>query len=196
MKRLVLVAGILWVGVAPCSWAQEPNSTTTHQDTVYMSAAFSEIAKYPDEGPPVGAVVVRSGDVIGSGHNRTESVTGLQQHAETEAIAQAMTSLANAQETLEEDTTIYTTLEPCYRCAQSIIAHGIDRIVVCHKKPESSWIRQRSLQEGDPRLDWLDTAECHELSNERHYINQDRTKRLIRQIAVRHLKEDQNRISQ
>ncbi len=80
--------------------------------------------------PNVGAVLVRDGEVVGSGWHR--QVGG--PHAEVEALRAAGDRARGA--------TLFVTLEPCAHhgrtppCADAVIAAGIARVVACHRDPD------------------------------------------------------------
>ncbi len=75
---------------------------------------------------PVGAVIVRAGNVIGRGRNRMREAGDPRAHAEIEAITGARESTGNAR--LDGDT-LYVTLEPCPQCAGAIVLTRIARVV-------------------------------------------------------------------
>ncbi|HEY7745430.1 MAG TPA: tRNA adenosine(34) deaminase TadA [Desulfuromonadales bacterium] len=75
---------------------------------------------------PVGAVVVRGGEVIGRGHNLREASNDPTTHAEMIAIRHAATAL-DSWRLLE--CTLYVTLEPCVMCMGAIILARIPRLV-------------------------------------------------------------------
>ena len=72
---------------------------------------------------PVGAVVVREGQVLGEGRNRREAGRSALAHAELEAIAQACQRLGTWRLT---GCQLYVTLEPCPMCTGAIINAHID----------------------------------------------------------------------
>jgi diaminohydroxyphosphoribosylaminopyrimidine deaminase/5-amino-6-(5-phosphoribosylamino)uracil reductase len=80
--------------------------------------------------PMVGALVVREGEIVGSGWHR--EVGG--PHAEVHALREAGERARGA--------TLYVTLEPCAHhgrtppCADAVIAAGIARVVACHQDPD------------------------------------------------------------
>lgn len=76
---------------------------------------------------PVGAVVVRNGEIIGEGRNRREKNKNALAHAELEAINAACTTLGGWR---LPECTIYVTLEPCPMCAGGIINARIGRAVI------------------------------------------------------------------
>lgn len=75
---------------------------------------------------PVGAVVVRGGEVVGRGHNRRELDRAPFAHAELLAMAEAASVLGAWRLT---GVTVYVTLEPCSMCAGALIQARVDRVV-------------------------------------------------------------------
>jgi tRNA(adenine34) deaminase len=75
---------------------------------------------------PVGAVVVKAGKVIGTGHERTRATLDLVAHAEVEALRSASQRLRSAQ---LAGCTLYTTVEPCVLCGYAIRRAGVGRVV-------------------------------------------------------------------
>lgn len=103
-------------------------------DGFYMKIALEEAEKclLIDE-VPVGAVVVRHGEVVGKGYNRRETDRDPLAHAEIIAIAEASKTLGGWRLL---DCTLYVTLEPCPMCAGAIIQSRIDRLVYGAKDPK------------------------------------------------------------
>lgn len=83
---------------------------------------------------PVGAVVVRSGEIVGRGRNRREGLRHALAHAELEAIDDACRRL-NGWRLF--GSTLYVTLEPCPMCAGAIINARIDRVVYGAADPKA-----------------------------------------------------------
>ena len=75
---------------------------------------------------PVGAVVVKDGEVIGEGFNQPITHHDPSAHAEMIAIRAAGQHLKNYR---LPDTTLYVTLEPCPMCAGLMIHSRIERLV-------------------------------------------------------------------
>ena len=75
---------------------------------------------------PVGAVIVREGQVIGRAHNQVEMLHDATAHAEMIAITQAAEALENWR---LEGAEIYVTLEPCPMCAGAMVLSRVARIV-------------------------------------------------------------------
>ena len=98
-----------------------------HEDERYMRLALEEAAEAASQGEvPVGAVLVRRGEVIARGHNRREQLQNALSHAEMEVIAQGCRALHTWR---LSGCTLYVTLEPCPMCAGAIINARIDRLV-------------------------------------------------------------------
>lgn len=75
---------------------------------------------------PVGAVVVRDGQVIAAGGNAPIGDCDPTAHAEVVALRAAGRALANYR---LDDTTLYVTLEPCLMCASAIVHARVRRVV-------------------------------------------------------------------
>lgn len=75
---------------------------------------------------PVGAVVVRGGEILGRGRNATIVRRDPTAHAEVLAIHQA---LAAAGTDRLPEATLYVTLEPCAQCAGAIVLAKVGRVV-------------------------------------------------------------------
>lgn len=81
---------------------------------------------------PVGAIVVRKGQVIGRGRNRREERRSAVCHAEIEAISQACQALNTWR---LEGCTLYVTLEPCPMCAGAVINARLPVLVYGAREP-------------------------------------------------------------
>ncbi len=93
---------------------------------VYMEEALALAKSAADEGEvPVGAVIVRHGEIIARGRNRREIGRNALYHAEIEAIHNACTALGGWR---LWDCELYVTLEPCPMCAGAIVNAHIPRI--------------------------------------------------------------------
>jgi len=96
-------------------------------DALWMREAVAEAEKArAQEEVPVGALLVRDGQIIGRGHNVTEQLQDPTGHAEMMAIRQAAVT-AESRRLL--DVTLYVTLEPCAMCAGAIVLARIPRLV-------------------------------------------------------------------
>ena len=97
------------------------------QDEEYMRCALRLAEQAAEMGEvPVGAVVVRGGEVIGAAGNRRECDHRATAHAELLAIEQACEALGSWR---LQDCTLYVTLEPCPMCAGAIVNARVGRVV-------------------------------------------------------------------
>ena len=96
-------------------------------DTRYMTMALAEAKKAFAMGEvPVGCVIVADGQVVGRGHNLTETLVDVTAHAEMQAITAATNTLGGKYLT---QCTLYVTVEPCVRCAGAIGWAQVKRVV-------------------------------------------------------------------
>jgi tRNA(adenine34) deaminase len=75
---------------------------------------------------PVGAVVVQAGAVVGRGWNAPVSRNDPTAHAEILALREAASALGNYR---LENTTVYSTIEPCVMCAGALVAARVGTLV-------------------------------------------------------------------
>jgi tRNA(adenine34) deaminase len=96
-------------------------------DAVWMQAAL-ELARTGSAAGevPVGAVVVKDGQIIGRGYNRPISSNDPTAHAEIMALRDAASHLQNYR---LSDCTLVVTMEPCVMCAGAILHARIARLV-------------------------------------------------------------------
>lgn len=93
----------------------------------FMKSAIAEAKKAALKGEiPVGAVVVKDGEIVGSGHNRREEKKSVISHAEIEAIEAACKNIGDWRLSGCE---LYVTLEPCPMCTGAIINSRISTVV-------------------------------------------------------------------
>jgi tRNA(adenine34) deaminase len=105
------------------------------EDEKWMQIAIIEanIAKNEDE-VPVGAVLVKKGQLISQGHNQPISKNDPTAHAEIEVLRKAGEKLQNYR---LAKTTLYVTLEPCSMCLGAMIHARIERVVFGASDPKS-----------------------------------------------------------
>ena len=75
---------------------------------------------------PVGAVLVKDGEIVGEGWNQSIQLHDPSAHAEMQAIRQAAGQIENYRLL---DCTLYVTLEPCAMCAGLLVHSRIKRLV-------------------------------------------------------------------
>jgi tRNA(adenine34) deaminase len=96
-------------------------------DRRFMKLALKEAERAYEAGEvPVGALVVRNGEVVGRGHNLVERLKDPTAHAELLAITAACETLRTKQ---LDGCTLYVTLEPCPMCAGAIVMARLERLV-------------------------------------------------------------------
>ncbi|MBJ6360780.1 tRNA adenosine(34) deaminase TadA [Paenibacillus sp. GCM10012307] len=111
------------------------SSDTELEDIKWMREAMDEARKAEViREVPIGAVIVRNGEIIGRGHNLRETTCNPTSHAEMVAIVEASKHL-NAWRLL--DCTLYVTLEPCPMCAGAIVQSRIGRVVYGTPDPKA-----------------------------------------------------------
>ena len=86
---------------------------------------------------PIGAVVVRDGEVIGEGYNQTISSHDPTAHAEIVALRVAAARLNNYRLPGAE---LYVTIEPCTMCAGALVHARISHLIFGAKEPRAGAI--------------------------------------------------------
>ncbi len=106
-------------------------------DERFMRIALAEAEKAlaADE-IPIGCVIVSQGQIIGRGHNLTETLADVTAHAEIQAITAAAQTLGGK---YLPDATLYVTVEPCAMCAGAIGWAQISRIVYGAADPKRGY---------------------------------------------------------
>ncbi|NND76207.1 MAG: nucleoside deaminase [Ilumatobacter sp.] len=125
-----------------------PGHDPTAADHVAMQVALSEArAALDHDDVPVGAVVVRAGDVIAARHNERELTNDPTAHAEVLAMRDAAAAIGNWR---LDDCTLYVTLEPCAMCAGAMINGRLPQLVYGAPDPKAGAIDSHySLAAGD-----------------------------------------------
>ena len=104
-------------------------------DERYMLEALKEAAKAADEGEvPVGAVLVKDGQIVARAHNMVETARRSSAHAEFLALEAAEAALGAK---WLPDTTMYVTLEPCSMCSGAMVLARIPRLVIGTDDPKT-----------------------------------------------------------
>ena len=105
------------------------------QDRGFMKIALEEAQKAFSMGEiPVGAVLVRAGNIIAQGHNQREYQQDPTAHAELVVIQRGAERLHSWRLI---DTTLYVTLEPCLMCAGAMLQARISRLVLGTLDPKA-----------------------------------------------------------
>ncbi len=96
-------------------------------DLTWMRLALDEARRATEHGDvPIGAVVVRNGEVLARAHNRREVDGDATAHAELLAIREASQIIGHWR---LEGVTLYCTLEPCAMCAGAMVLARVPRLV-------------------------------------------------------------------
>ncbi len=108
-----------------------------------MKAAYEEArASYEEGGLPIGAVLVRKGEIASRGRNRQEQTGSNLLHAENDAIE----ALGRQERSFFRECDLYTTLSPCSMCSGTALFYEIPRIIigdVTTYPGEVEWVRSR-----------------------------------------------------
>ena len=100
-----------------------------------MEEALREAAKAQAAGEvPVGAVVVRAGQIVGRGHNRNLLDHDPTAHAEVVALRAAGATVGNHR---LSDCELYVTIEPCSMCAGAMTHARIRRLIYGADDPKA-----------------------------------------------------------
>ena len=101
----------------------------------FMEEAFKEARKAAAEWEvPIGAVIVREGEVIARAHNRTEQDKDPTAHAEMLAIREAAKHLGGWRLT---GCSMFVTTEPCSMCAGAIVWSRIEKLYIGTMDPKA-----------------------------------------------------------
>ena len=112
---------------------------------------------------PIGAVVVREGEVIGAGHNEREVRVDPTAHAEMIALREAARALGSWRVL---DAVMYVTLEPCAMCAGAIVLARVPRIVFATTDPKAGAAGSVLRVLDEPRLNHRPQVESGLLADE------------------------------
>lgn len=119
-------------------------------DETYMKQALQLAARAADEGEvPVGAVIVRQGQVLGEGWNQPVGRHDASAHAEIQALRAAGQTSGNYR---LPGATLYVSLEPCAMCAGAILHARIARLVFGADDPRAGAVHSVYDLIAQPRL--------------------------------------------
>jgi tRNA(adenine34) deaminase len=105
------------------------------RDEYFMRLALREAERALEHGDvPIGAVVVRDGEVIAAARNERELRGDPTAHAEVLALREASARLGTWRLL---DTALYVTLEPCAMCAGAIVLGRVPRVVYAADDPKA-----------------------------------------------------------
>lgn len=119
-------------------------------DHEFMREALREAEKAYDQGEvPIGAVLVRDGAILASGHNLREQFADATAHAEVLVIREAGKRLCGWR---LSGTTLYVTIEPCPMCAGALVQARVDRLVYGAADPKAGAVDSLYRITNDERL--------------------------------------------
>jgi cytosine/creatinine deaminase len=119
----------------------------------FMRAAIREAKMGLAEGGiPIGSVLVRSGRIIGRGHNRRVQEGNPMKHAEIDCLIDA------GRVGRYRNTVLYSTLMPCYLCSGAIVQFRIPRVIVGEARTFPG--APRFMRAHGVRVTNLDLDEC------------------------------------
>lgn len=122
----------------------------SQQDIYFMRLALEEAGLAFAEGEvPVGAVIVKGGDVLGIAHNLRESSNDPSAHAEVLVLRYGAEKACNWR---LSGTTLYVTKEPCIMCSGAIVNSRIERLVYGCRDPRAGGVDSLYNILGDKRL--------------------------------------------
>jgi tRNA(adenine34) deaminase len=130
----------------------------TAADEAFMRRAL-ELAERAaaHEEVPVGAVLVRGGEVLGEGYNRVISSSDPTAHAEVVALRDAAGKVDNYR---LPRSTLYVTIEPCTMCVGAMIHARVERLVFGAREPRAGVVcSQGSMLDTDfynHRVAWVE----------------------------------------
>ena len=89
-----------------------------------MAAAIAQAKQGLSEGGiPIGSVLVKDGQIIGRGYNKRVQNNDPVTHAEIDCLRNTG-RIGNY-----KNTTLYSTLMPCYLCAGAVVQFGIKKVI-------------------------------------------------------------------
>lgn len=122
----------------------------------FMEAAVAQARKSRAEGGiPIGSALARADELIAVGHNKRVQENDPITHAEIDCLRNAG-RLGSFR-----DTTLYSTLMPCYLCAGAVVQFGIRKVIVGESRTfagASDFMRNQGVEVID-----LDLPECVEM---------------------------------
>jgi tRNA(adenine34) deaminase len=141
-----------------CPFPKIHASFLKQDDAFFMTLAYNQaIDAWREDEVPIGAVIVRAGEVIAAAHNGVETQCDPTAHAEMLAITQAATATGGWR---LNECTLYVTKEPCPMCSGAAIMSRLGRVVY-------AW--------GDPKMGCLGgAASVHELPRLNHHLSVER----------------------
>jgi tRNA(adenine34) deaminase len=124
------------------------SSAAEHERWMRRALELAERASDLQE-VPVGALVVRAGEVLGEGWNQVISAHDPTAHAEIVALRAAARQVGNYR---LPGTTLYVTLEPCTMCAGAMVHARIAQLVFAAGEPRAGVVCSTCRMLDEPRF--------------------------------------------
>ena len=123
---------------------QDPSSLEGYmREALHLAARAEQLGEVP-----VGAVVVREGQIIGRGHNQPVGSGDPTAHAEIVALREAARTVGNYR---VPGAQLFVTLEPCLMCAGACLHARIQTLVFGARDPKTGAVRSLLQVLDDPR---------------------------------------------
>jgi len=123
------------------------SSLTDHE---FMELAVKEALQASRTGEvPVGAVLVKDGEVVARDHNRPISLIDPTAHAEILALRAGAARMRNYR---LSDCELYVTIEPCLMCAGAIVQSRVSRLIFGARDEKGGAVKSLYQILEDPRL--------------------------------------------
>ena len=134
------------------------------RDEHFMRLALREAERAAEhDDVPIGAVVVRDGEVIGAAGNERELRGDPTAHAEQLALREAAAAVGRWR---IPDSVLYVTLEPCAMCAGAVVLARVPRVVYAATDPKAGAAGSVLDVLGEPRLNHRPRVEGGLLADE------------------------------
>ena len=127
----------------------------------FMHEAIKEAKRSLDEGGiPIGAVLIKEGEIISRGHNQIKQKNSTVLHAEMDCLENA----GHLKGSDYKECTLYTTLIPCDMCSGMLLLYKIPLVVMGENKTFSG--PENYLQEHGVELINLNLDECKKMMSD------------------------------
>ena len=128
--------------------SEAENQQATHEHWMREALKLAQQAEALGE-VPVGALVVKDGEVIGQGYNQPISSHDPSAHAEIVALRDAAQRLGNYRLV---DCTLYVTIEPCSMCAGALVHSRIKQVIYGAPEPKAGVVTSNGCFFDQPYL--------------------------------------------
>ncbi len=148
----------------PCPFEKRFPSQLVRDDAFFMALAYNQaIDAWRQDEVPIGAVVVRAGEIIGAAHNQRDSTRDPTAHAEMLAITQAAAAIGDWR---LNEATLYVTKEPCPMCSGAALMARLGRVVFAVGDPKMGCLGGATDLNALPRVNHRCELTCGVLGRE------------------------------